>query len=627
MNSAVSRVLMLVCIATLAGSHLSGTQSSAASLSREQVLDGWANALGGRAKLQSVYAVHLAGTVETGGLKGTYERWSTSRGEYRISIEIPNAFRQTRIFDGRQAWVHDMSGAVHQVSGGDLQTVITSAYEASASFLLPDRMTGHVEMVGEDETRQAYVMRLLPDGGTPLTVYLDRKTFLPQSEESSSAMGRRVISFSNWRDAAGTKFPGSVLQSGSDPRFDTQIITSLFEVDPPIPADLFTKPDETAPSAGFADGRNEAGFTAVLYAKHVFIPVRVNGGEPGWFFVDSGAAESVISKSWAEKIGLTFSGTIGGQGTGSGTSGMGVASKVVFDLPGVRISTNTVAVWDFSHLLPVLGRPWDGIIGYDVLSRLVVRIDYERKQVTLFDPKTFSPDARAVSLPITFMGNLPVVHAKVMVPGRDAMDVRCAIDSGAGGFHLTAPFIRKNHILESLPRITATATVGVGGQSKEYVGRITGLQLGPFLLRDPVAEFSSNDKAGLLATEEIDALIGGDILQRFTMTFDFPHHRILMEPNGNFSRPFPADASGLSLLAKGDDFHRFEVKGVQPGSAAAAAGLHTRDVLTTIDGRPASDFNLETLGTLFEQSGRTLPITIERNGKQRRLRIRLRARF
>src|SRR5713226_7069363 len=68
-------------------------------------------------------------------------------------------------------------------------------------------------------------------------------------------------------------------------------------------------------------------------------------------------------------------------------------------------------------------------------------------------------------------------------------------------------------------------------------------------------------------------------------------------------------------LSEGTDFRRFEIDHIEPGSAAAAAGLQKGDVITAIDGHPASDFDLDKVETAFRQSGRTVHLTIDRSGK------------
>src|SRR5882724_557409 len=160
-----------------------------ADLTKEQVLDRWATALGGREKLESVRTMHMTGSVETGGLKGTFERWSTLRGESRMSLDMSGALRQVNIFNGREGWVLDTSGSAHDLSGGNLRSAISDAYEATHSYFFSGRREGTVVFVGPEQG--AYVMRLEPEGGNPVTVYLDSKTFLPLREETTGPLGNK----------------------------------------------------------------------------------------------------------------------------------------------------------------------------------------------------------------------------------------------------------------------------------------------------------------------------------------------------------------------------------------------------------------------------------------------------
>lgn len=595
-------------------------------MSTEQVLERWAEALGGREALQRVATLHVRGSIETGGMKGTYERWATSSGDLRRVVDLSGAYHQVNVFDGKDAWMMDNSGAVHEIAGDALKTLVSSAYEASESFLFADRMPGSVELVSDASNQDTVVLRLEPRDGMPMTVYLDAKSFLPQREETSDSMGKRVVTFSGWRDFGGLKFPGNVLQSNGNSKFDAVITTEQVEINPTMAAELFEKPSAAAQPIQFEGGKHEAVFPATVYGDHIFLPVRVNGSGEAWFFFDTGASMSLVSDGWARKAGLTVEGTLGAKGSGAGTASMGLAKNVVMEVPGARVPLASVAVWDLAPLQAVMGRQWDGAFGYDVISRVVARVDYERQQITLYDPSSFVPDPEAAMLPVTFssgLGNMPTVRARIVLPGRGPVDVQCAVDSGANGFHLTAPFAKANRVLESVKKTIASDTIGAGGESKEFAGRIEGLQLGPYLVREPIVTFSPDAKEGLLASQDIGALIGGKILQRFTVTFDFPHRRMLLEPNSHFSDAFRDNETGLSLLAKGADFRTFEVDQVEHNSPAEAAGLRKGDVLTAVDGHAARALDLRQIDQLLEQRGHTVPITILRDGRTRKLRLKL----
>jgi len=629
MKYAICQVLAMAvfCAASTAGRQQQDASRDSAAVSKEEVLAGWAAALGGRENLRAVRAVHLRGSIETGGLNGIYDRWTTSRGEFRTAVDLSGAFRQTSVFDGQKGWLLDTNGTVHELSGDTFKSVVSASYEASYSFLFSGRVPGHVDFVSEVADQAEYIFRLEPEKGSTVTVYLNKKTFLPSREETGGPMGKRVIHFSDWRDFGGIKFPCAVRQSAGDARFDAVITIEKVEINLPIVAQLFERPGNVAEQIRFAFGTRQAVVPAEVYGDHIFVPVRVNGRSPAWFFLDSGAGMSVVSNSLAQRAGLSLGGTVRGQGTGAGSARIGMAKKVTLDLPGAQVPPTTVAVWDFSPIQPALGRHWDGLLGYDVISRLVVRVDYEHKQVTLYDPSTFVADDRATALAVTFLGNLPLVRAKIVLPGRAPVETECAIDSGADGFHLTTPFANANHVLESVGRTISTSSVGAGGGTKEFAGRIAGLQLGPYMLGDPVAAFSTTEGEGLLASPEIGALIGGRILKRFTVTFDYPHHRILLEPNSRFSDPFRTNESGLSLVANGADFHRFEVDDVEKGSPAEFAGVKKGDVLTVINGRPANELDLEKIDEILQQAGSTIPLTLKRDARTLRLALRLKERI
>jgi len=589
----------------------------------KQGLAGWAAALGGRDRVEQVRTLHFSGSVETGGLKGKFERWSTSSGQYRMALEL-GAIHQEVIFDGKQGWSRDFSGAVHELGAGTLRSTVSSAYEASNSHLFPGRLPGHARYVGQEAGTQ--VLSLEADGGAPVTVYLDDKTMLPLKEVTSDALGKtRTIAFESWREFGGVRVPVRIRQSNGDPKYDMMITTEHVEVNESLAAGLFSKPGDGGSAIQFPAEQRSIVIPVEVYAQHVFVPMRISGGEAAWFFLDTGAGTSVVTKVWAERIGLKTEGSLKAVGA-AGSQGIAMARNVLLGLPGLDVPLAVIGVLDAARVPGMFGRRWEGALGYDFLSRVVVKVDYEHSQMIVTDPAAFTPDQNAVALHVTFLGNWPLVAAKILLPGRKPVEVKCFIDSGAGGLILATPFVKSNRVMDVVKKRVEGAVYGVGGVSKHYFGRIAGIDLGGLVVRGPVAGFSEDTSEGALSTE-IGAMIGGEILQRFTVTIDYPHGRIWLEPNSRFAEPFHPNESGLSLIASGPGFHRFECDRVESGSPAERAGMRKNDVLAAIDRHPATELNLDQVDHLLAQPGRTVLLTIERDGRTIPVKLALRERL
>jgi len=385
------------------------------------------------------------------------------------------------------------------------------------------------------------------------------------------------------------------------------------------------EPRQSAAPIHFAAGTHETKVPAQVYAEHLFVPVRVNGGETTWFVLDTGANETVISKPLAEKSGLAFQWETGTAGA-VGSTTVSAAKDVLLELPGVEVPTSRVAVVDLSFMQQTLGRSVEGLLGYDVISRFVVQVDYEHRRVTFHDPAMFAPDPGSDALAITLVRNVPQVATTILLPGRAPIQIKCLIDSGAGSLILAPSFVSANRLLESVGKTIRVSDLHFGGESKEAAARIDWLQFGPYVLRRPVT-IMQRDARGLLAGLGVDALIGGEILSRFTITFDYQNQRILFRPVNHFADAFAADASGLSLRVTSLASGSVEVENVEPGSAAAAAGLHKGDVIRTIDGHSASEFDLDKVRKMFQHPGRRIRLTIDREGKTLRMNLKLQARI
>ena len=140
-------------------------------------------------------------------------------------------------------------------------------------------------------------------------------------------------------------------------------------------------------------------------------------------------------------------------------------------------------------------------------------------------------------------------------------------------------------------------------------------------LKEPVTVFSQ-DRTGVLASPSFAGIIGGPILRRCRVFFDYQHKQLILEPYARVPAPYEYDMSGTFLIAEGPDFKRLTVQSVAEASPAAEAGLHRGDVITAIDGRPAAKFTLEQVRQLFRQPGRECRLDIHRGDDHFRVKLK-----
>ncbi|MGH3524531.1 MAG: aspartyl protease family protein, partial [Mycobacterium sp.] len=336
--------------------------------------------------------------------------------------------------------------------------------------------------------------------------------------------------------------------------------------------------------------------------NHIFVKATLKGGKSGSFIIESGADFTVLNARFATAAGVTSSGQSSIHTAGGSTS-MSYAKTQVLVLPGLEITDDSIGVMDLSNLEPIGGWRIDGLIGNDILHEFTVRIDYAARMLTLYRPDVYKLPSGAVSLPMSeqnFTDNV-FVPVSLTLPGHTPEVISCAIDTGASYSGLNTPYVDSSGAIKAVGTTVERRSYGAGSaQVDSLMGRVSGLQLGPYLLTKPVLSLSRS-KNGVFAQDSFQGVLGNDVFKRFTLTLDYADHKLVLEPNADFNTPFRTDASGLSLMAQGDDLRSYAVMAVAPGSPAEAAGLKVGDVIQQVDGGDASHYTLGELKQLFTQ--------------------------
>jgi hypothetical protein len=284
----------------------------------------------------------------------------------------------------------------------------------------------------------------------------------------------------------------------------------------------------------------------------------------------------------------------------------------------VVIDSAAATAISLSFLNKYEGMPIEGIVGYDLFSRFVVKIDYQNQKITLYEPSSFKYEGKGESIPITLEDNHP--HIRAIVDGK--YEGNFVIDCGArSSLTLYTPFVEEHDLVaKSDKTIDVLAGVGVGGKVMGKATRMQSIKIGDFVIPAPLTTLSSA-KAGALSSEKTAGNIGGGILKRFTVIFDYGNKRMILEPNADFAYEDNLDMAGLWLTRENDTT---KVDFVVDGSPAGNAGIKEGDVIVSVNGQPAKDLQLRDIRrTLMSGAGETVTLTISSAGQERTIDLTL----
>jgi hypothetical protein len=338
---------------------------------------------------------------------------------------------------------------------------------------------------------------------------------------------------------------------------------------------------------------------------------RINDSDSLWMVLDSGASNNAIDAGVARSLGLEIA--QGGVAHGAGgTVETGSVRDVTIRLPGATLAGTSLGTLPLEAFRRQTGRAMDVILGHPLLSRSVVRVDYAARTLEILPADTFHYSGRGAVIPLTFQDRLPYITARVTLPGRGPLERRFVIDLGsAQALILSAPFVRDERVLEALPRTIQGRGRGVGGQTQTLVGRVTCLEIAGMRIDQPITVLRVSDQ-GVISARGTAGNIGGEILRRFTVIFDYRRKRMILEPNQRLGEAFEADMGGLGLRMGPEGSNALQVDWIQPGSPATEAGMQPEDLIERIDGRSAIEVGIPALREMFRREGETHRLGIRR---------------
>jgi len=370
------------------------------------------------------------------------------------------------------------------------------------------------------------------------------------------------------------------------------------------------------------EGRSSITVPIEISNNLIIIPVVINNQLPLKFILDTGVRTTILTeKSYSDILGLPYSRqyTIATPGDEHHITAYVTNNVTIYIPPGILGTGHSMLVLekDYLELRNFLGTEVHGILGYELFSRFVVEIDYEGKKMELMDPKSFKPKRKFHQLPITIEDTKPFLNTNVSLPKRK--NLKLLVDTGASHGLLLDP-ASDNEIQIPEKHINSSIGRALGGDITGQMGRIESLEMGKYILPKVIVSYPDpNSYMDTLKASSVirNGSIGGEILTRFTVTFNYPGGKMYLKKNGSFKKEFQNNLSGLTLKAKGAQLRVFEVIQVREKSVSARADIRKGDIVISINGKQAEDFNLnEILGEINVKPGKKVVFLIDRDGVQ-----------
>jgi hypothetical protein len=559
-----------------------------AAQSSGQILDAYKTATGGSAwddKVTMSGEAAIAGYGLTGtGLTVFDLKNGRSKTEYMMGPA-----GGANGFDGINSWEKDMSGTVTLQQGGDAQVLaINEAYRISGKWWRADR--GGAEIVNDGEKTEGgatyEVLTITPKGGKPFDAWFDAKTHLLAKTVEKQGSQTATITMSDYRPVDGVMVPyKQVIDSGVGEKYLQTVTVTKVTFLGPQPDETYAPPKVTVADFSIAGGAARTEIPIQLVNNHIYGQAKVNGKGPYTFIFDTGG-NNIVTPPLAKELGLKTEGSLPGTGVGEGVMEGGFTHIDQLDVGGASLTNQLFVVFPLDTLANIEGVPLPGMVGYEVFRRFVTRVDYGAHTLTLIDPKHFDPKDAGTPVKFTFNGHVPEVTGTF-----EGLPAKFDIDTGARSeLTLNKPFAEKNGLRASHPKgVDAVDGWGVGGPSTGYVSRGKAMTLGSVAVDNIVVKMANQTK-GAFSGSDYSGNVGGGILKRFVVTFDYGNQTMYLKPlPGPVADTGTFDRAGMWINV-GDG--GFKIVDVTKGGPAEAAGLKAGDVITEVDGKPAAEIHL-----------------------------------
>ncbi|MGC4120870.1 MAG: aspartyl protease family protein [Myxococcales bacterium] len=331
------------------------------------------------------------------------------------------------------------------------------------------------------------------------------------------------------------------------------------------------------------------------------VEVMVNGHGPYRFVVDTGAAQSVIARDLAHRLGLAVApvegGVTGAHGEVVAADGAATLKEVL--LGAERYQDVAFQVFDLSGLNAVTHLRLDGILGLPFFEGRLLVVDYPAKRLTTPRGTLPEPDGKNVLALKLGSDGIPTVAMRA----RDR-ELEFKVDTGSNGW-VSVDAIAGEQLQRAGPILVSGFSASLGTTSMEWSMCLAeDLWLGAHRIPVPVVSVSPH------------STIGSALLEDFRVTIDHDRWRMKLEGGAGPLETETSRNAGIGIVWEGDTA---KISYVLPGHPSARQVV-VGDVLVSVEGVPSEQLDVVELFTLAGDRSR-LRVVVQRGSERRQVEL------
>ncbi|HLJ85158.1 MAG TPA: aspartyl protease family protein, partial [Candidatus Eremiobacteraceae bacterium] len=462
-------------------------------------------------------------SISAYGLTGT-DRTVSAGEDYRDAFTLGPVTTQSGRYHGQRWRVNENGIVVYEIGVHKKNEIDAQALRSATNA-----PTTGVTLAGEvQQPVDAYVLKVNPPNGRLEWLYIDKKTSLLDREDDAYPDKRLTITYDDYRAVDGMFEPWHTHMSDGYPANEVDVRIQSDDVNIKFSDDYLKIPSGDQRIATFPANASSVVLPARIDDGSVVVRLTINGRGLD-FLLDSGASGILMDNEVAKELGIKTFGESVQTTMGAYESTQAIVPEM--DVGPIALHNTYVECVPFTQQLGY-DTKIVGLLGFDFIANAVVSINYDNGNVTAAPPDSFSPPVNSIAVPIALDDGVPFVQVQI----GDSIGTHFILDTGADMIVIFSEFAAAHpqdvvdqglgkSLSKYLPFVTAE---GVGGQIQMTMDQLASYHFGSVNFTDFLAYRTQSGSA--FESEDTDGLVGYEVLQYFTVTFDYKDGMIYLIP-------------------------------------------------------------------------------------------------